>query len=114
MNIFENAINFINDIRESHISNDILYIRNKDKQEYRLKATIGSSTFESIEETGLVFNVKSVDFIVKTLPFTPERLDKIIFANREFEVFPIANNPCFIYCDNLKKSMRVRTKEVVK
>lgn len=84
-----------------------------------LLATIGSSTFESQDQSGVIEQFESRDFIIRTdeLPYgEPQRGDRIYeelggVANI-YEVATPRGVPLFRYADAFQTCVRVHTKRV--
>jgi len=107
--------------RHAHCSTTATYTRASDEVE--LSATIGHTKFEVADEHGVVTNVQSRDFLIRTADLVlataatePVRGDIIKETSGSdvllYQVMAPENEPCWRYADEGRATMRVHTKFV--
>jgi hypothetical protein len=99
----------------------VVYQRGSDR--ITVKATVGSTRFESEDTLGRILQSSSRDYLITAadLVFDSEQVepaagDRIIETlagvDRAFEVMPQAGAPAFAYSDQSNLTLRVHTKYV--
>lgn len=121
MNALASAVDWLTRQRDASLAESVVYRRGAESVE--LRATIGATNFEQVDDLGVVTRVRSKDFIVRTgdallggQPFEPRRGDRIEQAIgdgvRVFEVMSAFGNPPWRWTDGHETSMRIHTKQV--
>lgn len=107
MCLLENAAAWLDDQRQKSLSVSVVYVR-RDGEVFSLQATVGRTLFRAENEYGVTIRTEARDFITSDLPVTPERGDKIIHNNRQYEVLAPNGEPVWRWSG---KAMRIHTKE---
>lgn len=108
MGLLENAAAWLDSQRQKTLSVPVVYVR-RGGDVFSLNATLGRTLFRADNEYGVTIRVESRDFITSDLPTTPERGDKIIHNNRQYEVLAPNGEPVWRWSG---KAMRIHTKDV--
>jgi hypothetical protein len=84
-----------------------------------ITATRGRSTFEIQDGSGGLLTVESIDWIIDPddLVFSgsavlPQKGDRITAGTLVCEVLPIGSEPCWRWCDQYRRQMRIHTKAI--
>ena len=97
-----------------HASDPITYSRGS--VTFTMKATPGSTPFESSQSDGGVLRFESKDFIVQASAFQlldePKDGDKINDGAHDYEVLALSGEAPFRYCDRHRTLMRIHTKQI--
>lgn len=124
MNILETGAQWLADQMEASVSSDVVYARGS--QEYILNASLGRTQFEVTDQVGMLQNVDSHDFIMRSSEmlfddeqFTPKAHDVIRVTRggvvHQYTVLQYGNtlnspNQVYRWCDPYGKQIRVHTK----
>jgi hypothetical protein len=113
MGMLENAAQWLDGQRRQHLSLPVIY-RRRDGSEVGVAATLGKTLFRAENEYGVTIRVESRDFIVSAadLPSDPERGDRIIYAERLYEVLAPNGEPCWRWSGANHAMRRIHTKEI--
>ena len=107
--------------RHAHMTRTVTYQRGADSVE--LAATIGTTTFEQVDEYGVVHKLESRDFLVRTQDLVlagvaalPQAGDRVREADGEatlvYEVMAPGVEPPWRYSDPYRRTLRIHTKHV--
>lgn len=118
-NMLANAASWLNNQRHKHLTRTVTYLRGINS--VVMAATIGRTTFEHVDEFGVVHQIESRDFLVQTkdlildsLVTLPEPGDQVreIDGNDTliYEVMAPGNEPPFRYADAQRNTLRIHTK----
>lgn len=82
MNLLEDGAQWLADQMEAHVSSSVVYVRGS--QQCQLDASLGRTQFEFTDQVGMLQNIESHDFILRSAEmlfdgekFTPKALDEI-------------------------------------
>lgn len=119
--LLANAADWLGGMRVKHLSRIVSYQRGESSIE--VAATVGRTTFEVVNEFGVVERVESRDFLIEAVSLVlgghvvhPHRSDRI----REpagsqvlvYEVMAPGNQPCWRFSDPYRRTLRIHTKLV--
>ena len=119
--MLEQAASWLDDMRTRHMSRIVTYSRGAESVE--LSATLGSTTYEVMDESGATVQTKATDFIVSTdtLVFggqvtMPEPGDRIRVTRGQrvlvFEVMDLGGTGHYRPCDPHSTTLRIHAKHV--
>lgn len=109
MNLLEKGAAFLAKKRAGFFSVPIEYRRGEDVL-LQLAACMGSTLFRAEDNCGVTTRTRSVDFIMESPEFLPERGDEIRCNGQRFEVLAPNGEPVWRYSDNTGRSIRIHTK----
>lgn len=112
---------FLDAQRDAHMTRTVTYRRGIEGTP--LAATIGRSEFEQTDESGLIHQVESRDFIVRradlviggvlSLPKAGDRIDEPDGSlTQVYEVVSIGIEPPYRFGDPSRRTLRIHTKHV--
>lgn len=112
--LLQTGLAYLHTVRTSKMSSAAVYVRLSDESETDITATVSQVRYERPDPSGLMVDVRMVDFIFATsaLAFDPTEGDKIEFGGREYEVTPLAGDPCWRYTDASHDAIRVHTRDI--
>jgi hypothetical protein len=124
MNILEDGAQWLADQMEAYVSSSVVYVRGS--QQCQLDASLGRTQFEVTDQVGMLQNVDSHDFILRSAEmlfdgeqFIPKAFDSIHIVRggvtHQYTVVQYGNSldsPGQIYrwCDPFGKQIRVHTR----
>ena len=110
------------DQRRRHLSRTVTYVRGLDSVD--LPATVGRSTFEQVDEHGVLQRTEADDFLISPADLVldgqrvlPEAGDRIREATdgggtRVYEVLAIGTEPPWRWSDPHRTTLRIHTKVI--
>ncbi|MCE5327892.1 MAG: hypothetical protein LLG01_15910 [Planctomycetaceae bacterium] len=111
------AIEWLDSIRAAHLSRQVSYIRGG--QSIEIAATLGSTRYDVVDDTGAVMQARSTDFIVSAAELVlggqvvmPACGDRISLEGKVFEVLALAGGTHWRQCDPLGRTIRIHAKQV--
>lgn len=116
MNMLQTGLEWLADRVSETMSSEITYQRGT--RSLTINAAGGESIFEIAQESGVVEEVRTQDFIIRVVDlldlFPPQPGDKILGwqADHTFEVLAVAGRQPWSYCDSFGLMMRVHSKLV--
>jgi hypothetical protein len=119
--LLEKGAQWLEAQRHKHMTRSVIYHRGNASVE--LQATIGRTTFEQTDEHGLVQQIESRDYLVRTADLElegertlPKAGDQIKEVESErtfvYEVMSPGGEPPFRYSDPYRQTLRIHTKYV--
>ena len=112
MTDMQNALSFLEEMRQEHLSIPVKYVRGNDELE--ISASQGRTNFRIEDSYGQLIRYQSCDFLISAalLPFEPEAGDQIILNGDVFEVMAPASEPCWRWINPHRTTYRIHTKQV--
>jgi hypothetical protein len=117
MNLFHDGIDWMRSQLLASVSIEVTYHRNTSS--VTLSAVVGTTTFEAVNEYGIVERVQTRDYLIPSKelilggsPTLPMAGDRITEGAREFEVTAQGGEPAFRYSDPSQTILRIHTKGV--
>ena len=119
--LLQQGVSWLDDMRIKHMSRTATYSRGAESAE--LSATLGSTTYEVIDESGATVEAKATDFLVsaaqlvlggqKTLPEPGDRIRVALGSEVAlFEVMDLGAAGHYRPCDPFGKTLRIHAKLV--
>jgi hypothetical protein len=126
MDVLDKGSAWLEDQRNRHMTRTVTYQRGGDSVE--LSATIGRTEFEQADEFGVIHEIESRDFLMRTadlvlagaqtLPRTGDRIRETDLSAGQaggtktfvYEVLAPGNEPPFRYSDPFRRTLRIHTK----
>ena len=119
--LLEQAAGWLDGMRVAHLSRTVIYQRGG--QSVEIAATLGSTTYEVADESGVTVQAKATDFIVSagalvlggevTQPNVGDRLSVTDGDTVQvFEVLDLAGAGHYRPCDPNGRMLRIHTKQV--
>ena len=119
--LLEQAASWLDDMRTKHMSRTAVYSRGVESVE--LSATLGSTTYEVMDESGATVQAKATDFIVSAGDLVladecvvPQPGDRIRVTRGEqvlvFEVMDLGGTGHYRPCDPHGTALRIHAKQV--
>jgi hypothetical protein len=120
-NLLQTGSDWLADQLKTHASADVIY--EQGGSQVPVKATIGRTVFEVVDEYGLVEKYESRDFLIHTadlvlaaveiLPKRGDRIRETQGANAfVYEVMAPGKEPHYRFSDPFRKLLRIHTKHV--
>ncbi|MCE5280332.1 MAG: hypothetical protein ABFD92_07820 [Planctomycetaceae bacterium] len=115
--MLEQAVNWLNEVRGQHLSRQVSYSRGG--QSVQVAATLGSTRYDVVDDTGAVMQARATDFIVSAADLilgdaqiTPRPGDRISLDGKVFEVLALAGGSHYRWCDPAGAMLRIHSKQV--
>jgi hypothetical protein len=94
----------------------VLYTCGKAGETADIKAILGKTQFDNMDEDNNLIRWESIDFIIQVCDFwndrEPQRGDTIVYDNQVYAVMPDDGLPCFAYMDPTHVMYRIHTKRI--
>lgn len=118
-NMLNKGAKWLQDKRDEHMSEEVVYRRRGN--EIPIRATIGKTMFDLMNESGIVERVESRDFIFKrdyliingerTLPQEGDQIDQVMYGKTyTYRVLSLGGEPQYRFSDSFNREFRVHTK----
>lgn len=113
MGMLEDAANWLNQQREECLSVSVTY-QPKNGTPVPVTAAVGRTLFRAENEYGVTVRTESRDFLISVseLPAEPQRGDRIVYANRQYEVLAPNGEPVWRWSGSQMVTRRIHTKEI--
>ena len=110
--LLQKGAGWLEQMRTEHCSSPVEYHRGADTRGVR--ATFGSTRRESADESGLVIESRTRDFLILAaeLGILPEPGDLIAVGGRLHEVMNLPGEGCWRWSDPYHQTLRIHTKDV--
>lgn len=119
--LLEQGMTFLDEKRHQHMTRAVVYARGASSVE--VAATLGATTFEQADAFGIVQNIESRDFLIRTADLVldgaqtlPKAGDRIRDTSAEqiyvYEVMAPGSEPSFRFSDPYRKALRIHTKHI--
>lgn len=119
MDLLDQAVSWLDGVRQSYLSKMVTYQRGGDSLE--IAATLGSTSYEVADEAGAVVQATATDFIVAAdalvfggVQVTPRPGDRFLVttptSTQEYEVLALGGAAHYRPCDPGGKMLRIHTK----
>ena len=108
MDMLGQAARWLDGVRQKSLSAPAVY-RRRGGETFAVNVTIGKTLFRSENEYGVTIRLVSCDFLTSNLPIAPERGDRIIYLERQYEVLAPNGEPVWRWSG---KAKRIHTKEM--
>ncbi len=103
--------------RLAHMSQTVTYERGA--QSVVVSATRGSSSYDEVDENGIIHRHQTRDYIIRTAdmlfsgsPVKPQDGDRVLDGGQTYVVASLSGDPPWRYTDAHRSGMRVHTKLV--
>jgi len=114
-NVLKNGLEWLASMRRDHMTSTVVYRRGQITLD--VPATIGKPDAYTQDSEGIRLSAMTIDFLITSYEFTPtfsdpEIGDKIIYEDREYEVFDFAGQGHWKWCGIPGGTIRIHTKQV--